>query len=166
MLLFLVISCGDSWRVERDGARRNVTELVVLETNVKFDFSDSIQKIDLTGKWIQHSAWIKKDSTWKGFKSLDVNFQYNFHTNSVFQYSKIINDTLTIPVERGDYNLLQQQRVLTFTKNENGDTLFQQGDTAKFMGLYVYSLSDSVLRIEGCFVGHCEEEEFIEFRKY
>lgn len=145
--------------------KHELTDLVIIGVDKQFDFSDSIPDIVLTGTWKQHSAWIKEESEWKGFKSLNANYEYKFHENGVFHHTRYYNDSIVTDIFKGDYKLLHKSSTLGLIFNDNGDTLFQHGDTAKFSNLHIYSLNDSVLRLEGCFVGHCEEEEFTEFRR-
>jgi hypothetical protein len=150
---------------KREIDKRNLTDLVIIGVDKKFDFSDSIPDVDISGKWIQHSVWYKTDSSWKGAKSLNISQYYIFRENGVFHNYETYNDTLVNSYIRGDYLLLPDNSTLTLLVNDNGDTLFQHGDTCKARDIFLYTLNDSVLRIEECVIGDCSDEQFIEFHR-
>jgi hypothetical protein len=165
ILLIISVSSCRFFDKEENIDKRNLTDLVIIGVDKKFDFTDLIPNIDISGKWIQHSVWYKKDSTWKGVKSLNISQHYIFRDNGVFHHYETYNDTLINSYLRGDYILLSDQRTLTLLVNDKGDTLFQHGDTCKARDIFLYTLNDSILRIEECVIGDCLDGQFIEFHK-
>ncbi len=168
LLLFLIISFSSCRFFEKGEPvnERNITDLVIIGVDQKIDFSDSIPNIDISGKWILNTIWAKKDSTWKGFKSLNISQYYIFRENGVFHHYETYNDTLINSYLRGDYLFKPDERILILLVNEKGDTLFQHGDTCKARDLFIYSLNDSIFRLEECVLGDCSNEQFIEFQRF
>jgi len=165
LLLIISVSSCRFFEKEKLVDERNLTDLVIIEVDQKFDFSDSIPKIDISGKWIQNSVWFISDSAWKGVKSLNISQHYIFRDNGVFHQYETYNDTLINSYLRGDYLFKPDERTLTLLVNDKGDTLFQHGDTCKARDLFIYSLNDSIFRIEECVIGDCSDEQFIEFHR-
>lgn len=166
LLMIAMISSCKFFENDRIINERNLTDLVIIGVGEKIEFTGSIPDININGKWIQHSIWSREDdSTWKGVKSLNISQYYFFRNNGVFHHYETYNDTLINSYLCGDYLFSHERKTLTLLVNDNGDTLFQYGDTCKARDIFIYSLNDSILRLGECVIGDCSSEQFIEFHK-